>query len=219
MNKNIFVVSSRLGLPYWWVESVAIEYLECREFAGGDEIWTFNFELVSETELVKAAESERVVVSGPLIHYPQFDRKSMLKSLEKYFMGREDDDAGEHIVEGLCSKDDFPEGVEFLEFWDPKISFSEYFQVYDEGNFWQWKVAELIPIKGETYGKWTSSEIDLTIINNMDLKLGEIRNNIIKPGEYGHSEFKHKVEDFYGQLDKIRADILSKLWKIHQKRK
>ena len=127
MNKNIFAVSSRLGLPYWWVESVAIEYLECREFAGGDEIWTFNFELVSETELVKAAESERVVVSGPLIHYPQFDRKSMLKSLEKYFMGREDDDAGEHIVEGLCSKDDFPEEVEFLEFWDPKISFSEYF--------------------------------------------------------------------------------------------
>ncbi len=218
MNNKIFSVSSRFKLPYWWVESIAIEYLECREFVTRNEIWTFNFDLVSESDLVKAIESKKVVISSPIIHYPHLDRIKLLKSLENYFLGREDD-VEEHVVEGLCSKNDFPEEVEFLEFWDPKLSFSEYFQVYDDGNFWQWKIAELITIKGKPNEKWMSSEIDLTPINDIDLKFKEIRNNIIKPGKPQHLEFKHKVEEFYRELEDVRTDILSKLWEIHKKRR
>jgi hypothetical protein len=218
MNKNFVQLSSRFELPYWWVESVAIEYLECREFATRNEIWTFNFDLIREEDLIKAVESERVVVSGPLVHYPQLNRKSLSKSLENYFLGIEDD-PNENIIEGLCLKNDFPDEVELMEFWDPKLSFSEYFQVLDGGKFWQWKIAKLIPIKGKSYGKWTSTDVDLTAINDIDLIFRELRNNTVKPGEPGHLEFKQKVEDFYHELKEVRIDVLSELWNIHQKKK
>lgn len=218
MNRNILNISARSELPYWWVQSVAIEYLECRDYTTRNDIWAFNFDLISDQDLMNAVKSERVVISGPIVHYPQLERKSLLKSLENYFLGR-DDDLEEHVVEGLCSWNDFPEEVEFLDYWDPLSSFSEYFQVYDDGNFWQWKIAELKQMKGNPKGKWVSPDVDLTLINDLGLKCIELRNNIIKPGEPGHKEFKKDVEQFYWELKEIRREILSKLWEVHQKRK
>ena len=215
--KNILQVASALKLPYWWVEMVAIEYLNCREFATRDEIWTFNFDLISKEDLIKAVETRKIVVSSPIIHYPLLV-KSLLKSLENYFLGRNDDIEG-FVTEGPVSRDDFPNEVEFIDFWDPKLSFSEYFQVHDDGRFWQWKIAKLTPIKGETYSKWSSSEIDLTPINEMEVKLKNLRDNIIKPGKQGHAEFKLEVKGYYRELKSIRTGIFSNLWKIHLKNK
>ena len=215
--KNILQVASALELPYWWVEMVAIEYLNCREFATRDEIWTFNFDLISKEDLIKAVRTRKIVVSSPIIHYPPLV-KSLLKSLENYFLGRNDDIEG-FVTEGSVSRDDFPNEVEFIDFWDPKLSFSEYFQVHDDGRFWQWKIAKLTPIKGETYSKWSSSEIDLTPINEMEVKLKNLRDNIIKPGKQGHAEFKLEVKGYYRELKSIRTGIFSNLWKIHLKNK
>jgi len=196
---------------------VAIEYLNCREFATRDEIWTFNFDLISKEDLIKAVRTRKIVVSSPIIHYPPLV-KSLLKSLENYFLGRNDDIEG-FVTEGSVSRDDFPNEVEFIDFWDPKLSFSEYFQVHDDGRFLQWKIAKSTPIKGETYSKWSSSEIDLTPINEMEVKLKNLRDNIIKPGKQGHAEFKLEVKGYYRELKSIRTGIFSNLWKIHLKNK
>lgn len=214
-DENIIDVSSKLKLPYWWVESVAIEYLNCREFAARGEIWTFNFELISKQDLIKAVQTEKIVVSSPIMQYPPLG-ENLLNSLKNYFLGQ-DYDGDVSVIEGPVSRNGFPDDVEFLDFWDPLLSFCEYFQVYDDEKFWQWKIAESITIKGEPYSKWISSEIDLTPINEMDVKLRNLRDNIIKPGEQGHAEFKLDVEGYYTEFKSIRRGIFSNLWKIHLK--
>lgn len=217
MKNNLFNVSSQLELPLWWVESIAIEYLNCREFAARDEIWTFNFDLISQENLIETVKTRKIVISSPLIQYPSLN-KSLLNDLKNYFLGL-DDDNDYSVIEGYISLNNFPEEVEFLDFWDPKLSFSECFQVYDDGKFWQWKIAESTPLKGKLYNKWVSSLIDLKPINDIDVKLRKIRNHIIKPGKPGNHQFKVEVEEFYEELKKVRIEIIPKLWKIHQKKK
>ena len=51
MYKIIQTVAQKVKLPYWWVEAIAIEYTECREYATGNEIWAFNFDKLSEYDL------------------------------------------------------------------------------------------------------------------------------------------------------------------------
>jgi hypothetical protein len=43
MHELIERVAQKMKLPHWWIEAVAIEYTECREYATLNEIWTFNF--------------------------------------------------------------------------------------------------------------------------------------------------------------------------------
>ncbi|TMS41133.1 MAG: hypothetical protein FGO69_09270 [Methanobacterium sp.] len=217
-NENIIHVSSKLKLPYWWVESIAIEYLNCREFAAYDEIWTFNFDLISRQELIEAVQTEKIVVSSPIIQYPPIG-EGLLKSLKNYFLGQDYIAEQGSIIEGPVSRNDFPDEVEFLDFLDPMLSFFDYFQVYDDGKFWQWKIAESTHIKGESYSKWFSSEMDLTPINEMEVKLGKLRDDIVNPGEQGHAEFKLEVEGYYRDLKSIRMGIFSNLWKIHLENK
>ena len=116
-NENIIHVSSKLKLPYWWVESIAIEYLNCREFAEHDEIWSFNFDLISKQELIEAVQTEKIVVSSPIIQYPPIG-EGLLKSLKNYFLGQDYIAEPGSIIEGLVSHNDFPDEVEFLDFMD-----------------------------------------------------------------------------------------------------
>lgn len=218
MENTIFDVSSELELPYWWVQSVAVEYLNCREFAAVNEIWAFNFDLISKKELLEAVETKKIVVSSPIIQYPTLNSETLFKSLENYLLGITSDDEGV-IVEGPIPRDNFPDKVEFLDFIDPQLSFSDYFQVYDGGRFWQWKIAEQIPVKSEHRTEWVSSEIDLTPINHMDVELGKIKKSMVKPGKPGYKEFKLEVEDYYQKLGEIREGILLKLWDFHQKKR
>jgi hypothetical protein len=41
MTNPIDVVSKKLKIPKWWVESIAIEYSDCRDFAQDKDIWKF----------------------------------------------------------------------------------------------------------------------------------------------------------------------------------
>ncbi|MGB7001087.1 MAG: hypothetical protein WBE22_03615 [Halobacteriota archaeon] len=68
MHKIIEVVAQKMELPCWWVEAIAIEYTECREYATRDEIWAFNFDKLSEYDLEEAVRSRHVVVHGTLTH-------------------------------------------------------------------------------------------------------------------------------------------------------
>ena len=68
MHEVIEAVAKKMRLPYWWVKAIAIEYTECRDYATRDEIWTFNFDKLSEYNLEQAVRSHHVVVYGTLIH-------------------------------------------------------------------------------------------------------------------------------------------------------
>lgn len=207
------------NFPDWWIQSVMVEYLDCREYATRNEIWTFNHDLVSEENLIDALTNKKVVVSGPIVHNVFLDPSRLLKRMVSDLPSELTVDETDFVAEGPISKYSSEFYSNPLNVWDPLLSFSQYFQVYDEGRFWQWKIAEFVPIPGKHYGEWVSEEIDLTPINEMDLKLQEIKNNIIKPGEPGHANFKVKVENFYKELKNVRANILSQLWDIHLTKK
>ena len=210
-----------MNLPPWWIKAIAIEYTNCRDFATRDEIWTFNFDKLSERDIEEVVESHHFIVCGTVYHnvhedvYPHrlIDRLTSDVSLVLV------DEPDDMIVEGKASDYHFPVLGNSIDICDPKLDFSIHFQVLDNGQIWQWRIAKFMSVEGRKYGKWISSDLDLEPLDQIHDKLALLRNNIIKPGETGHKEFKKKVEEFYRWLDKIRYPILSKLGQIHKSRK
>jgi len=217
VHRVIKTVAEKMNLPYWWVEAIAIEYTQCREYATRDEIWTFNFDKLSEGDLEKAVRSHRVVVYGILMHnvLAAVWSSRTIERLVSDIPVRLVEEPNDVIAEGPVSDYHFPFLGNPIDVWDPKLDFSSHFQVLDEGQLWQWKIAEFVPVEGRKYGKWISSEIDLEPLDQVHEKLASLRNPVIKPGEPGHADFRVRVEQFYRWLDELRRPILSALEEIH----
>jgi len=221
VHRVIKTVAEKMNLPYWWVEAIAIEYTQCREYATRDEIWTFNFDKLSEGDLEKAVRSHRVVVYGILMHnvLATVWSSRTIERLVSDIPVRLVEEPNDVIAEGPVSDYHFPFLGNPIDVWDPKLDFSSHFQVLDEGQLWQWKIAEFVPVEGRKYGKWISSEIDLEPLDQVHEKLASLRNPVIKPREPGHADFKVRVEQFYHWLDELRHPILSALEEIHARRR
>lgn len=221
MHKITKKIAKKMNLPPWWVEAIAIEHTECRDYATRDEIWTFNFDKLSEKDIEEAVESHNVVVCGTVFHnvhkavysHRLIDRLTSDISLA---LVEETDDL---IVEGQASDYHFLFLGNPIDVWDPKLNFSSHLQVLDEGKIWQWRIAKFVSVEGRKYGKWISSDVDLEPLDKIHDKLALLRNNIIKPGRRGHKEFKDKVKELYHWIDRIRRPILSKLEQVHKSRK
>jgi hypothetical protein len=203
-------------LPAWWVRAIIIEYLDCRAFAGASEIWEFRFDEVTAEAVKRALEHERVVIHDTVFHNVHRDSFSQ-RLLQTIFsnipvpISLSPDDA---VPEGPVSPYHFPFGNAINE-WDPKLEFSSHFQVFDEGQLWQWNIADFVPVDGQNYGKWVSSEIDLESLDEVRVRLAELRNPPVSPGENGHAAFVQRVQAFYSRLEDLRAPIRRKLWDIH----
>ena len=221
MYRVIKTVAEKMNLPYWWVEAIAIEYTQCREYATRDEIWTFNFDKLSERDLEKAVRSHRIVVYGILMHnvLTAVWSSRTIERLVSDIPVRLVEEPNDVIAEGPVSDYHFPFLGNPIDVWDPKLDFSSHFQVLDEGQLWQWKIAEFVTVEGRKYGKWISSEIDLEPLDQVHEKLASLRNPVIKLGEPGHADFKVRVEQFYRWLDELRRPILSALEEIHARRR
>lgn len=221
MYRVIKTVAEKMNLPYWWVEAIAIEYTQCREYATRDEIWTFNFDKLSERDLEKAVRSHRIVVYGILMHnvLTAVWSSRTIERLVSDIPVRLVEEPNDVIAEGPVSDYHFPFLGNPIDVWDPKLDFSSHFQVLDEGQLWQWKIAEFVTVEGRKYGKWISSEIDLEPLDQVHEKLASLRNPVIKPREPGHADFKVRVEQFYHWLDELRHPILSALEEIHARRR
>jgi len=221
VHEIIETVAQKMSLPYWWVEAIAIEYTECREYATRDEIWTFDFNRLSGYDLEKAVRSHRVVVYGILIHnileevVSSRTTERLVSGIPAAFVEEPDDIIPEGLVSDYC----FSFSGNPIDVWDPKLNFSSHFQVLDNGHFWQWRIAEFVPVKGRNYGKWVSSEINLEPLDQIHERLAPLRNPVIKPGERGHAEFKIRIKQFYEWLDELRRPILSLLERVHVKKR
>lgn len=214
MNDVIETIAQEMSLPYWWVEAVAIEYTDCRDFADRDEIWTFNFDRLTKNILDNAIRQHKVVVNGIIWHNVHKDvfRSRLIERLVSNVPVPLGSDA---IAEGLISDYHFHFSSNPIDVWDPKLDFSAYFQVFDQDKLWQWHIADFVSIEGRKFGKWISSEVDLEPLDQIHDKLSSLRNPVIKPLEPGHAEFKSKVQDFYRWLGEIRQPILHALEDIH----
>ncbi len=204
-------VSKKLNLPSWWVRAIALEYMDCREFADNNRIWTFNFDKISEDELEKKIKSKKIVVFRKIIHNVH---ESVYGSRHiDYWAGHgsvqlyENDD--DLIPEGEISKYCFASySAELSTANDPKLDFSTHFQVLDNGHLYQWRIAKKLN------EKWYSSEIDLEPLNEIKKELRSLY-PVKNPEDPDYLEYKDKVAKFYQKVGQLRNEILLKLENIH----
>ena len=128
----IEIVANELKLPTWWVEAIAIEYCDCREFAMGEEIWSFNFSKIKKEDLEEALKTHHIVsCHGFLVHNAGRDVTGtrMLISLAKpgFAIVESNNDI---IPDGPISDNCFLFRQNPIELWDPKLNFSEWVQMY-----------------------------------------------------------------------------------------
>jgi len=221
VHRLISSVAKKMSLPNWWVEAIAIEYTDCRDFATRDEIWTFNFDKVTQKSLEEAIRSYKVAMRDPIFHNVN---SAVIghRTLRNLFGGIPTPlckDITDLIAEGPMSNYNFLFKVNSIDVWDPKLDFPSHFQVLDEGQIWQWHTRENIPNIDTGDSKYVSSKINNEIIEKIRTHLADLRNPVIKPGEKLHGGFKKKVERFYRWLDDVRRPILIDLWEVHCKNK
>jgi hypothetical protein len=218
MNKIIDTVAQEMNLPSWWVKAIAVQYLECRDFADRDEIWTFNFNRISKNTLKAAVHQYHVIAHQAIFHnvHPEVLSSRLIEKLVSNLPVPLVKDGNDCIAEGPLSNNCV--SIEFnpIDVWDPKLNFASHFQVFDNGQFWQWRIARFEQVQGRSYGKWVSDEINLDSFEEVQSKLAVLRNPIIKPEQDGHAEYKLKVEAFYMWLDGIWQPILHDLEQIHR---
>lgn len=68
MENVIDRVVRKIGVTKWWAETVAIEYLNCRDYLEEGKIWVFNWNKIEDIELEEALNSFHVIARGVLFH-------------------------------------------------------------------------------------------------------------------------------------------------------
>jgi hypothetical protein len=217
-------VGNDAGVPQWWAQAVAVEYLDCRRFAGAEEIWEFDFSLVSDTELSAALKSSTVLVGNGVCHnvHPDSLRARMIGGIVGAPMSQLSAQADHVIPEG-------PVGTHTVRFlgnsidtWDPKLSLGTHVMVRDDdGAFYQWRFATFADVAGTSHGEWASEVVDLSSFDEVRVRLARLRNQPVvrRPGQPGHAEFEAEVAGFYAWLEGIRASIREQLLLFHRERR
>ncbi len=218
MTNPIDFVSKKLDVPRWWVESIAIEYSDCRDFAQEKDIWKFNFEKVKISDLETAVKENHIILHNFLYHniHPAVYQTRFSFRMVSSIPAPLSETMEDIVPEGLVSQSYLHPRANPIDAWDPKLSFSSHCQVFDDGHLFQWKIAELSNVEGKNYSKYISEFFDLEPLTTIQQELETLRNSKIKPGERGYKEFKEKVEGYYRGLDDIRHPILEQLMKIHK---
>ncbi|MNW42107.1 hypothetical protein D3C74_192700 [compost metagenome] len=207
------------NMPAWWVEAIAIEYLNCREygFNQGGRFWNFNFDKIDEQELTEALNEKKIIIPhGTLMHNlnESVYRTRILEllfSTVPLYICEEESDA---IVEGLSSKNRFLFSSNGIDAVDPKLELNPHFIVYENGNFYQWKFAEFESVEGRHYGKFTSQVVDLEVFDQEYERRAQLHEMWVS--EKGNtSALIDKIQEHYDWIDSIRNSLLKRLYEIH----
>ena len=193
MRSVIEVVAEERSLPQWWIEALAVEYTDCREYASGEEIWHFNFTKVSRADLLEAVDSHCVAVAGKVVHNVNIEvwRTRLIERLVGSRSAPLAKRLEDIVPDGPIADYHFLFQGNSIDVSDPKLDFSSHFQVLDNEHLWQWKIADFVSVEGRNYGKWVSlePEVDLEALDLVHDRLAPLRNPVIRPGQAGHGPF------------------------------
>jgi hypothetical protein len=216
--------ASRLaGVPEWWARAVAVEYLDCRRFAGKREIWEFDFSLVSDADLATALTTSRVLIGATVFHNVSSEglHARIFGGIIGAVRSRMSRRIDQSVPEGLVGAHAVQLLGNPIDVWDPKLSLGEHVLVRgDDGRIYQWHVATFVPVPETSHGEWTSEVVDLSSFDEVRVRLARLRNPPVvrRPGEPGHAEFSKEVAAFYVWLESLRAPIRDQLWLFHRER-
>jgi hypothetical protein len=211
-----------MNLPVWWVEAIAIEYTDCREYGVGDNgIWKINLERVQENELEDALINHKTVISGCILFHNvrhEVVRTRMIESLVSGVPAALTTDCNSGIVEGQASDYYFPFSSNGIDIVDPKQELDQYFHVYENGELWQWKFADFTSVEGRNYGKFVSEYVSLEKFDEKYEKYHELWNekHINKECD---TLMKIKIDEYFKWIDSIRKPLLKQLYELHLQKK
>lgn len=215
---NISSIARKTGLPNWWVESVIVEYLDCRRHAEEGELWAFDFTGLSGDD-IQAVSSAKVVI--PNYYLFQNIRESDLGQRALHLMVGLPVvplDQAQLIPEGLVNSTAFPSPIRNdISVWDHKLEFNSRAIVIDEGVFYQWTIAEFFKVPGKHYGWYKSSLFNLDDLFRINRKLQDYRNSGVlkKP----RSEIRNAIAEDYQALERIRAPLREMILEYHGREK
>lgn len=215
-------LSKKMSLPKWWVEAIAIEYTDCREYGvGNDGIWKINFNRVQEKELEDALLNHKTVISGNIIFHnirQEVIRTRMLEMLISGVPAPLTVDSNSGIVEGLASEYYTPFSFNGIDIVDPKQNLSNYFQVYENGELWQWKFADFISVEDRNYGKFVSDYVSLEDFDEQHKKYQELWNEK-HTKKISDASMEIKIDEYFKWIDSIRKPLLKRLYEMHLQKK
>lgn len=210
--ERIRKISKKLDLPLWWIKSLAIEYLPCRRFAEGGNLWIFDFEIFDES-LIDQIKLKRVVIPQYTL-FQNIDPTDLAYRAPKLIAGESmlPLDNIDLIPEGIVNKTVFPFGGKTIDSWDPKLGFNQYAVVFDNGYFYQWKIAELYIIN-ERSTWWKSEKFNLIPLWKVYEQLINCLNEDL---ENSNPELIANIMKLYDKLEKAREPLRLKIWNYHK---
>lgn len=217
MNDVILEIAKKTNMHPWWVESIAIEYTDCRDYALNGKISVFNFSKLDEDDLMKAVTNHKIVIRDTWIHNISntlFVSRLLDSSTGEIPVMTLAPDKSHYIPEGIVPDNAFILSQNDISLVDPKLGLSRHFMVYDEGDIWQWEFADFVEVEGRGYGKWTSSHVNLDEFDKNHYRLQELyklRNNT--------ELYRKKIKKHYEHLNEIRQQIFLELIELHHKKK
>ena len=134
-------IAEKLKLPLWWVESLTVEYLSCREFLKKNEFWHFNFNLINQ-ERVEQIGSPSVVFNDTLL-VQNIPQEQVIERIFTLLMGLPTGRLDHNVLpNGLVSEQYTPFQLNSLTAWDQKLGFSDNAKIFYDGRFYQIRIAE-----------------------------------------------------------------------------
>ena len=173
-------------------------------------------------EQIEEIPNKKVVINGSILFHnirPEDVKARMLLGL----IGTPMMPLGKDLIipEGPVSGYSFPFQANPIDVWDPKLGFSSYAQILDEGRFYQWKIAEFSadyhpsPHKG-----WFRSDLfDLEPLRIINDEIQVLRNEPIPADTRALEALRRRICEKYNELEKIRKTIRQKVLEYHQSQK
>lgn len=215
-HNRIKEISENLCLPSWWVQSVIVEYFDCRRYAENNELWLFDFNILKNEDIELIPEKKVVVPEFCLIQNirpKDFSQRLILLNTGLPIIPL---DEANLIPEGIANDSAFPSPIRNdISIWDPKLGFDIYAIVRKNDIFYQWIIAEPYNVPGKHY-RWYKSELtDLTELFNINEKLRTYRSSakLTNPS----AELVNEISQDYQILEEIRAPIREKILEYHHK--
>ncbi len=212
-------IAQNFKLPDWWVESVIVEYFDCRRFAesGSEQIWTFDFTLLKDDDIKKIPEKKVIIPNYFLIQNvnpKEIAVRTALASIGLPFVPLDEADL---TPEGLVNNTCFPFFGNPIEVWDHKLGFNYKAIVRDNNIFYQWTISENKILPGKHYQWYKSDFLELDELFSINEKFKELRNS--EDRKNPNDVFRKKVEKAYEDLEMARNKIRCKILEYHNKQK
>jgi len=211
-------VSERFGLPEWWVESVVIEYFDCREYLVNGHFWQFDFSKLKNEDIVQIPRKK--VVIGSYLLFQNLRSEDLKARMLLGMVGAPIAPLpASTMAEGLVSDHYVPFQTNTADVWDPKLGFGEYAQVLDDGKFYQWKISEFHSVPGSPTGWFKSAFLDLQSLKQINDEIQKLRNEPMPQDSNLLRSSREKAREGYERLEKTRYSLREKVLKHHETKK